>query len=128
MSIWKFEGVKTIYYYGFPDGDYAVYREYKRGKPTGREITPMAYRHYTEGSDTLNALGIKTQEDYRKFAGKLRAYIYYDEIENTTNIGIQRPNTKLKDKDFVWAKYEGNLLEESEETDWDMALAKRLSH
>ena len=48
--MWKFKELRLIERYGFPDGDFAVFEETKKGKKTGNEITTPAYIHNTSGS------------------------------------------------------------------------------
>jgi len=121
--MWKFEGIKEIVYCGFPDGDFPVFAEYKKGKRTGKTLNIATSRHQTLGSSFLSVLGIKNWEQYEKLKGhSVKITIEKDGYDEVVGVDIAHVSIVLNGESI---EYEFPM-ESSEETDWDSLFAKRL--
>jgi len=121
--MWKFEGIKEIIYYGFPDGDFPVFAEYKKGKRTGKTLNIAVARHQTLGSSFLNAIGIKNREQYEKLKGhSVKITIEKDGYDDVAGVDIAHVSIVLNGESI---EYEF-AMESSEETDWESLFVKKL--
>jgi hypothetical protein len=121
--MWKFEGINEIVYCGFPDGDYPVFAEYKKGKRTGKTLHIAVARHQTLGSSFLSVLGIRNREQYEKLKGHtVEVAIEKDGYDEVVGVDIANIAITLNGEYLEYSF----VLESTEETDWDSLLAKRL--
>lgn len=116
--MWKFAELKVIERYGFPDGDYPLFIETKKGKPTGMENTRLAEIHRTNGSDFLHFFGANDYKDYQKLKNRRVEILEYGD---TLEITMKALNGEEKTATFYFPYDEDE--DGNEEIDWDNQYA-----
>lgn len=119
--MYKFEGIKEIERYGFPDGDYPVFYEIENGKPTGNKITPCAYIHMTTGREFLEEMGVKNSTDYDIVKNR-EVFISYDEDAYGELLCVT-----MEDISGHMHTVKFYIPEDVGEIDWDTEYAKKIS-
>ena len=120
--MWKFKELRLIERYGFPDGDFAVFEETKKGKKTGNEITTPAYIHNTSGSDFMHAMGANSPVDYLKLKG--RKVTINRDIDETDEFSAV---IKITMKGIDGQPHVFTFFIDENEEDWDTDYAKACS-